>query len=76
MTDVVIAADAWDGDGQGFISTWFFKDGETVAAGVALADVMFEKIAVELLSPATGRLEILVPAEQPISKGDVVARIL
>ncbi|HEY0940323.1 MAG TPA: biotin/lipoyl-containing protein [Steroidobacter sp.] len=76
MTDVVIGADAWDGNGQGFISNWFFEDGEAVCAGAVIADLMYEKVAVELVAPVAGRLKILVAAEQPISKGQVVARLL
>jgi pyruvate/2-oxoglutarate dehydrogenase complex dihydrolipoamide acyltransferase (E2) component len=40
-----------------------------------LAEVMNEKTASELLSPASGRLTILVEAETPVRMGQVVARI-
>jgi pyruvate/2-oxoglutarate dehydrogenase complex dihydrolipoamide acyltransferase (E2) component len=57
------------------MSLWFFQDGETVAAGDVLAEVMNEKAAAELVAPASGRLTILVGTETPVRKGQVVARI-
>lgn len=75
MVDVVIAPDMWEGDEKGFISTWFFRDGECVAEGAVLADVMSEKVTFELRAPAAGMLSVLVAAEEPIAKGQVVARI-
>jgi pyruvate/2-oxoglutarate dehydrogenase complex dihydrolipoamide acyltransferase (E2) component len=60
---------------EGVISVWLFKDGETVAKGDVLAEVMNAKAATELQSPATGRLTIVAPAETPVKRGDLVARI-
>lgn len=75
MTDITIPEDLWDDDSEGSISSWLFSDGDEVAEGDLIAEVMNEKVTNELLAPASGKLEILVAAEQPVSKGQVVAKI-
>ena len=75
MIDVTIPDDFWDDDSEGSISSWFFADGDKVEQGDLLAEVMNEKVANELIAPAAGTLEILVEAEVPVTKGQVVARI-
>ncbi len=75
MTDVRIPEEIVGQGAEGAISVWLFKDGETVTEGDVLAEVMNEKAASELLSPASGRLTILVEAETPVRMGQVVARI-
>lgn len=75
MTDVSIPEEIVGEGAEGAISIWLFKNGENVTAGDVLAEVMNEKAAAELLAPASGRLTILVEAETPVRKGQVVARI-
>ena len=75
MTDVSIPDHFWNDDSEGVIATWLFADGEAVTQGAALAEIMYEKASMELLSPASGTLSILVPVETPIRRGEVVARI-
>jgi pyruvate/2-oxoglutarate dehydrogenase complex dihydrolipoamide acyltransferase (E2) component len=75
MTDVEIPAEIVDEGAEGAISVWLYRDGETVVAGDVLAEVMNEKAAAELVAPASGRLTILVQAESPVRRGQVVARI-
>lgn len=75
MTDVTIPDDLWDDDSEGSISSWFFSDGDQVSEGDLIAEVMNEKVASELLAPASGVLEILVAAEEPVTKGQIVAKI-
>jgi pyruvate/2-oxoglutarate dehydrogenase complex dihydrolipoamide acyltransferase (E2) component len=74
MTEVRIPAEIID-EGEGVISVWLFRDGEKVAAGDVLAEVMNEKAVAELVAPASGHLTILVTAEVPVKKDQVVARI-
>ena len=76
MTDVKIPDDLWDDDSEGAISAWLYEDGDRVEAGAAIAEVMNEKVASELLAPVTGALAIVTPAEEPVRKGQVVARIV
>jgi pyruvate/2-oxoglutarate dehydrogenase complex dihydrolipoamide acyltransferase (E2) component len=75
MSEVAIPEDLWDAAGEGVIAAWLFRDGEVVTQGAVLAEIMYEKSAMELIAPAAGRLTILVPAEAPVSKGQVIARI-
>jgi pyruvate/2-oxoglutarate dehydrogenase complex dihydrolipoamide acyltransferase (E2) component len=75
MADVTIPGTMWDDDSEGFISSWFYEQGDRVEAGDLIAEVMNEKTACELLAPASGPLEILVAIEMPIRKGQTVARI-
>ncbi len=74
MIDIVIANNLWD-EGEAAISAWLYADGDRVAAGAIVAELMVEKSAMEVIAPATGMLRILVRAEEPVAKGQVVARI-
>jgi pyruvate/2-oxoglutarate dehydrogenase complex dihydrolipoamide acyltransferase (E2) component len=74
MTDIVIADHLWD-EGEAAISAWLYADGDRVAAGAIVAELMVEKSTMEVIAPATGALRILVAAEAPVVKGQVVARI-
>ena len=76
MTDVRIPDDLWDDDSEGAISAWLYDDGDRVEKGAVIAEVMNEKVASELLAPASGALAILSPAEDPVRKGQVVGRIV
>lgn len=74
MTELRIADDLWQ-DGEAAISAWFYEDGDTVRAGDVIAELMVEKSSFELRAPADGRLTILAQAEEPVIKGQTVARI-
>ena len=75
MTEVRIPEDLWDDDSEGAISAWLYDDGDRVEAGAVIAEVMNEKVASALLASASGALAILTAAEEPVRKGQVVARI-
>jgi pyruvate/2-oxoglutarate dehydrogenase complex dihydrolipoamide acyltransferase (E2) component len=75
VIDVIVPADLWD-SGDGAISAWLYSDGDTVEAGTVIAELMVEKVSFELVAPGTGRLQILVPTEVAIERGQPVARIL
>lgn len=74
MTDIAIAGNLWD-EGEAAISAWLYRDGDRVATGAIIAELMVEKSTFELTAPATGTLRILVAAEEPVAKGQIVARI-
>jgi pyruvate/2-oxoglutarate dehydrogenase complex dihydrolipoamide acyltransferase (E2) component len=75
MADVTIPLEFWDDDSEGSISSWFFSQGDAVKAGDLIAEVTNEKAANELFAPASGTLTILVGAEIPIRRGQLVAQI-
>ncbi len=74
MTDIVIADNLWD-EGEAAISAWLYADGDRVAGGAIVAELMVEKSTMEIIAPATGTLRILVAVEEPVAKGQIVARI-
>ena len=74
MIDVRIPDALWE-DGEAAISAWFYADCDPVREDDVIAELMVEKSSFELLAPATGRLEIVVPAEESVVKGQIVARI-
>jgi pyruvate/2-oxoglutarate dehydrogenase complex dihydrolipoamide acyltransferase (E2) component len=75
MTDVLIPADLWSDTDEAAISVWLYDAGDQVAAGAVIAEIMVEKSSFELLSPSGGVLAIMVEAEVPVTKGQIVAQI-
>lgn len=75
-TDVIIPADLWDEDDKtGSIVLWLYADGATVKQGDLIAEVLVEKVTLELEAPASGTLRIRVEPEVVVNKGDAVAII-
>jgi pyruvate/2-oxoglutarate dehydrogenase complex dihydrolipoamide acyltransferase (E2) component len=62
-------------DAEGVLATWFVSDGDQVASGQLLGEVMVEKVSGEVLAPATGRVRLLVAEDQPARQGVVIARV-
>lgn len=75
MTEVRIPDDLWDDDSEGAISAWLYDDGDSVEAGAVIAEIMNEKVVFEIVARTSGALAILTAAEEPVRKGQVVARI-
>jgi 2-oxoglutarate dehydrogenase E2 component (dihydrolipoamide succinyltransferase) len=76
-TPVRIPPTLWDSDGteEAFLTEWYAEDGATVEAGTPLAEVMVDKVTLEIEAPVSGRLEVRTPAESPIGLGTLVALI-
>jgi len=75
MVDVTIPEEFLDDDSEGSISPWFFAEGDLVQRGDLIAEVTNEKAASELIAPASGTLKIVISAEIPVRRGQLVARI-
>lgn len=79
MTDVVLAADAWEGVEAGteaLLDKWLVREGERVAAGQVVATVVVVKTTYEVTAPAAGVVErILVQAEETFARGRPLASI-
>jgi len=77
MIEVVLAADAWkdvEPGTEALVDAWLVQEGERVAKGQALANVVVVKTNHEIVAPADGVLEkILVPAEESFPAGAVLA---
>lgn len=76
MTDVTIPTGLWSADDEAAISAWLYADGDAVAEGAIIAEIMVEKSSYELIAAATGTLQILIAAEVPVHAGAVAARIV
>jgi pyruvate/2-oxoglutarate dehydrogenase complex dihydrolipoamide acyltransferase (E2) component len=58
------------------ISAWLYEDGAQVSEGAVVAQIMVEKVEFELDAPASGRLEILVRAEEgTLTAGQMIGRL-
>lgn len=75
MTDVTVPAGLWDENDEAAISAWLYPDGDVVAEGAVIAEVMVEKSSFEILAPSSGILRILAAAETTVRAGEIVARI-
>ena len=64
-----------DPTAEGVLSTWFVAEGDQVAGGQLLGEVMVEKVSGEVLSPAAGQVRLLVAEDQAARQGDVIARV-
>ena len=62
-------------DAEGVLATWFVRDGDKVASGQLLAEVMVEKASGEVLAPAAGQVRLLIGEDQTARQGEVIARV-
>ena len=75
MTDIIVPADLWD-DGQAAVmGTWMFSDGEAVAAGSVIAEVMRDKTSYEIIAPASGTLRHGAAEDDEIELGASIGTI-
>jgi pyruvate/2-oxoglutarate dehydrogenase complex dihydrolipoamide acyltransferase (E2) component len=64
-----------DPNAEGVLATWFVSDGEQVAGGQLLGEVMVDKVSGEVVAPATGHVRLLVAEDQAARQGDVIAQV-
>ena len=76
-TDVIIPTSLWESDGteETVLVAWLAEDGATVQVGDPLAEIMVDKVTVEVEAPVGGRLDIQTPAETPVGLGTTIAVI-
>ena len=60
---------------EGVLATWFVGDGEQVASGQLLGEVMVDKVSGEVVAPSSGRVRLLVGEDQIARQGDVIAQV-
>lgn len=79
MTDITLAADAWQGVDEAveaLVDKWLVQAGDTVRAGQLLANVVLVKASLEITAPADGRIaQILVPAGGTFARGKPIATL-
>ena len=59
----------------GVVATWFSRDGETVVPGQVIAELMVDKVSIDLEAPQGGVLRTLVPEEAEVAQGDRIALV-
>ena len=64
-----------DPTAEGVLATWFVSDGDQVASGQLLGEVMVDKVSAEVVAPAAGHIRLLVAEEQIARQGDVIAHV-
>ena len=64
-----------DPNAEGVLATWFVSDGDQVASGQLLGEVMVEKVSGEVTAPASGRVRLLVSEDQTVRQGEVIAQV-
>ena len=74
---VVLPDTLWEpqGDEEAVLVAWLAPDGAAVTEGAVIAEVMVDKVTIDVAAPASGRLAIVTPAEARVHLGDVIAKI-
>ena len=75
MTDIIIAADAWDEDIEGSLLTWIYPAGAEVKAGDVIAEITVEKLQVDITAPEDGVLSHAIEEGDLISKGGKIGAL-
>jgi pyruvate/2-oxoglutarate dehydrogenase complex dihydrolipoamide acyltransferase (E2) component len=75
MSDIVAIDDVWGGATTAVLSRWLYRDGDLVAEGSPLCEIMVEKVSIEIAAPASGVLRILVAEETIIASGSKLGAI-
>ena len=64
-----------DESAEGVLSTWFVRTGETVRTGQVIAEVMVDKVSLDVEAPIDGVVTCLVEEEAAVPQGSDIARI-
>ncbi len=64
-----------EADAVGVVATWFVKTGERVSAGHVIAEVMVDKVSMDVEAPVAGVITLLCEEEAAIPQGSPIARI-
>ncbi|MBI1351106.1 MAG: biotin attachment protein [Actinomycetales bacterium] len=64
-----------DESAEGVLSTWFVRTGEAVRTGQVIAEVMVDKVSMDVESPIDGVVTCLVEEEEAVPQGAEIARI-
>jgi Biotin-requiring enzyme len=60
---------------EGIVERWFVAEGATAQAGHSVAEVRIEGALHDIVSPVSGRLTILTPANNVIEPGSLLATV-
>jgi pyruvate/2-oxoglutarate dehydrogenase complex dihydrolipoamide acyltransferase (E2) component len=75
MTDVLFPAlSAESPDAEGVLATWFVTEGDRVAEGQLLGEVMVDKVSGDVVAPAAGQVRLIAAPDQVVRQGQPIAR--
>lgn len=60
---------------EGILATWFVKSGERIKAKQVIAEVMVDKVSLDVEAPIDGTVTLLVEEEASVRQGTPIARI-
>lgn len=77
MADIHVAEELWSTGmlPEGVLERWLVSDGATVQAAEAVAAVRIGEALHDIVSPASGRLEVLAPASEVVDPGCIIAEV-
>ncbi len=64
-----------DESAEGVLATWFVKTGERVRVGQVIAEVMVDKVSLDVEAPIDGTVTLLVEEESAVRQGTPIASI-
>ena len=64
-----------DENAEGVLATWFVKTGERVKAHQVIAEVMVDKVSLDIEAPIDGIVTLFVEEESSVRQGAPIARI-
>lgn len=79
LVEITIPAEMWPGGGvdEGVVVNWFKREGSPVREGEIIAEVMIEKVTLEIPAPIRGRIaKILVPQGEVVKPGQPLGEVL
>ena len=78
QVEITIPAEMWTGRDaeEAVVVNWFKREGSPVKEGEVVAEVMIEKVTLEVTAPAAGRIaRILIPQNGVVRPGETLAEI-
>ena len=74
---VVIPEALWEPEAgeEAVLVGWLFEEGATVRRGDRIAEIMVDKVTLDVEAPAAGRLAIHTPVDAEVRPGAVIATI-
>jgi 2-oxoglutarate dehydrogenase E2 component (dihydrolipoamide succinyltransferase) len=64
-----------DETAEGVLATWFVKTGERVKAHQDIAEVVVDKVSLDVQAPVDGMVTLFVDEESAVKQGTPIARI-
>lgn len=80
MKEIIMSEEHWkdvEPGTEALIEEWHVNDGDEVAAGQVIANIVVVKTSIELVTPVDGFIKkIMIQSEETFSKGAVLVAIV